>query len=75
MLGTSIPKVETIAATFLIVRFLSFISKIGLFHYKKLGFHSIERIQEHGFYSIKIVNLLTKVEKRTIKKVAAMIFG
>ena len=69
MLGTSIPKVETIAATFLIVRFLSFISKIGLFHYKKLGF------PQAWFYSIKIVNLLTKVEKRTIKKVAAMIFG
>ena len=38
MLGTSILKVETIAATFLIVRFLSFISKVGLFYYKKLQF-------------------------------------
>ena len=65
MLGTSIPKVETIAATFLLKRFLSFISKIGLFTTESL----------EGFYSIKIVNLQTKVEKRTIEKVTAMIFG
>ena len=56
-------------ATFLIVRFLSFFSKIGFLYYKIMEFNL------HGFYSIKIVNLLTKVEKRTIKKVAAMIFG
>ena len=70
MLGTSIPKVETIAATFFIVRFLSFISKIDLFTIKSLGF------QDHGFYVIKIVNLLRKKSKRALlKKVVAVIFG
>ena len=45
MLGTSIPKVETIVATFLIVRFLSFICKIGPFYYKKLEFPQARVLQ------------------------------
>ena len=70
MSGTLKFQPKIIVSTFLIVRFLTFVSKLTTFFTIKP-----KLIEIIAFYSIKFVHLLSKVKKRTIKKVAAMVFG
>ena len=64
MSGTLQFQPKIIAATFLIVRFLTFVSKLTTFYYK------LKLIEIIAFYSIKRPILQLKLKKRTIKKVA-----
>ena len=64
MSGTLQFQPKIIAATFLIVRFLTFVSKLTTFFTIKPKLREIT-----AFYSIKRPILLKKLKKRTIKKV------